>query len=265
MRSKDCLLAITGMSGNFKCEDSRHGKVVAPESVVLTEMEVLNMNKKQKQSTVLQQHEDTHHIIIPSQACENNKPLPGRKSHTCDPIPNEYFNSTENLCCEAQQPNNQQVQEELKKANIETKAMDLAEQERMLKMWNQMRDEQRKAESGGARNPPGSHSGNYSSVDPPGNQYPSSGIYQNLPLISDPNPPDRAYALPPQDIISPFRINSQVQFSDPPRYGVIRWMGKLPQISGLIAGVELVSSFTGNHCTQYFFMCVHVHACRRKT
>ena len=36
-------------------------------------------------------------------------------------------------------------------------------------------------------------------------------------------------------------MNSRVQLSDPPRYGVIRWMGDLPQVNGLIAGVELVS------------------------
>ena len=39
-----------------------------------------------------------------------------------------------------------------------------------------------------------------------------------------------------------FQMNSRVQFSDPPRYGVIRWIGNLPQVAGLIAGVELVST-----------------------
>ncbi len=36
-------------------------------------------------------------------------------------------------------------------------------------------------------------------------------------------------------------IGSTVQLSDPPRYGVIRWIGELPAVQGLIAGVELVS------------------------
>ena len=40
----------------------------------------------------------------------------------------------------------------------------------------------------------------------------------------------------------PFTIGSMVQLpSDPSCYGVIRWMGTLPDIHGQIAGVELVS------------------------
>ena len=37
-------------------------------------------------------------------------------------------------------------------------------------------------------------------------------------------------------------IGSTVQISDPPRYGVIKWIGELPNIQGHVAGVELVSS-----------------------
>ena len=36
-------------------------------------------------------------------------------------------------------------------------------------------------------------------------------------------------------------VGSAVQISDPPRYGVIRWIGELPNIHGYVAGVELVS------------------------
>lgn len=39
-----------------------------------------------------------------------------------------------------------------------------------------------------------------------------------------------------------FGINSMVQVSDPPRFGVIRWIGEMPGIQVTIAGVELVSS-----------------------
>lgn len=39
-----------------------------------------------------------------------------------------------------------------------------------------------------------------------------------------------------------FGLGSTVQISDTPQYGVIRWIGKLPYVQGLIAGVELVSS-----------------------
>ena len=37
-----------------------------------------------------------------------------------------------------------------------------------------------------------------------------------------------------------FSIGSTVQISEPPRYGVIRWIGELREIQGLVAGVELV-------------------------
>lgn len=36
-------------------------------------------------------------------------------------------------------------------------------------------------------------------------------------------------------------IGSTVQISDPPQYGVIKWIGELPNIQGYVAGVELVS------------------------
>ena len=36
-------------------------------------------------------------------------------------------------------------------------------------------------------------------------------------------------------------VGSAVQIGDPPRYGVIRWIGELPNIQGYVAGVELVS------------------------
>ena len=36
-------------------------------------------------------------------------------------------------------------------------------------------------------------------------------------------------------------ISSLVQISDPLRYGVLRWIGELPDVKGTIAGVEMVS------------------------
>ena len=76
------------------------------------------------------------------------------------------------------------------------------------------------------------------------NQAHSPGnVYNNLPL-DNPQPTDdvKAYAPPPQGHVSVnFTTNSAVQVSDPPRYGVIRWIGTLSGINGPIAGVELVS------------------------
>jgi hypothetical protein len=38
-----------------------------------------------------------------------------------------------------------------------------------------------------------------------------------------------------------FSVGSTVQLSNPPRYGVVQWIGHLPEIQGSIAGLELVS------------------------
>ena len=51
------------------------------------------------------------------------------------------------------------------------------------------------------------------------------------------------YASPPQQGVqhSELDVGSAVQVSDLPRYGVIRWIGEVPNIQGYVAGVELVS------------------------
>ena len=52
-----------------------------------------------------------------------------------------------------------------------------------------------------------------------------------------------AYGPPPQPRVqlAELDVGSCVQISDPPQYGVIRWIGELPNIQGYVAGVELVS------------------------
>ena len=52
-----------------------------------------------------------------------------------------------------------------------------------------------------------------------------------------------AFTPPPQQGVQrgELDVGSAVQVSDPPRYGVIRWIGELPNIQGYVAGVELVS------------------------
>ena len=67
-------------------------------------------------------------------------------------------------------------------------------------------------------------------------------LYANLPLDNQQPTDEWAIAPPPQGHASlNLNVNSAVHFSDPPRYGVIRWMGTLSGITGQIAGVELVS------------------------
>ena len=51
-----------------------------------------------------------------------------------------------------------------------------------------------------------------------------------------------AMAYASEEILHQFTMCSTVEtLSDPPRYGVIRWIGSIPNIQGRIAGVELVS------------------------
>ncbi len=60
--------------------------------------------------------------------------------------------------------------------------------------------------------------------------------------------PFSAFTYPPgADVPVPhvhLTTGSMVQLSDPPWYGVIRWVGELPAVHGLVAGVEMVRS----HC-----------------
>ena len=54
--------------------------------------------------------------------------------------------------------------------------------------------------------------------------------------------PVAAVAYASEEIIHQFKMGSTVELlSDPPRYGVIRWIFSIPNIQGRIAGVELVS------------------------
>ncbi len=39
-----------------------------------------------------------------------------------------------------------------------------------------------------------------------------------------------------------FEVGSTVQVGQPPRYGVVRWLGSFPRDKELLAGIELVSS-----------------------
>lgn len=41
-------------------------------------------------------------------------------------------------------------------------------------------------------------------------------------------------------LVIPLEIYSMVEVHDPPIYGVIRWIGNLPEVGETIAGLELV-------------------------
>ena len=217
MRVKDFLITLPGMSSNFKCDNPKHGKIVLPEGMVLTELEVL---KQKQQKVASKQHEDIQQSVPPNSQVQS-----------------QIEDSEEAI---------------LRKAEIEITAIDRAEQEQVLKEWNLKRDEQRNTKSG-------SNFG--ASVDPPDKPAHS---HQNLPHIYSVQPSDRAIVPQSQNASQhKFSLNSRVQFSDPPRYGVIRWLGNFPQVIGDIAGVDLVSIGIQSHCYMHY-QC-YVCTCRRKT
>ncbi len=112
----------------------------------------------------------------------------------------------------------------LRKADVK---MNEQGQEEALKEFNRHRDEKRKMEAARVVNPSGS--------------YPSP-IYDNMPWASNKQPAVMVIAPESRDFTKhQFVMGSRVEFSDPPRYGEIRWMGNFPQVNGLIAGLELVS------------------------
>ena len=149
------------------------------------------------------------------------------------------------------QPGNIQSGEDamLRKATVKTWEMNEQGQEERLKEFNRQRDEKRKIEAARVVNPYGS------CVNPPDNchreNYPPL-IYDNMPGGGNKQPTVMAIASESQDSHQ-FVMGSRVEFSDPPRYGEIRWMGNFPQVDGLIVGVELVS------CHYIYFVCVLSH------
>ena len=222
VQKEDFPIVVTGFRTTFKCDNPRHGKVVLPESLIQLEKEVVEERIKKRHEAASKEQEDSHRPFI-----------------------------------------KQDKKKMLRDARIESQALDTEEQE-ILKLLHeyeqldeQLKDkklgstkndspEQRKVETAGSRYPLSSSTscpGNESCVDPPGKyQRSSSNTYQNLPGANNLQPSDRAYAPPHSNMDHQFAMNSRVQFSHPPRYGVIRWIGNLPQITGLIAGVELVST-----------------------
>ncbi len=306
------------MSSNFRCENSKHGKVVVPEALVRTEMEEAKekqriVEEKQRREEELSRlHEGTHHIdpnekdmlrgadiesvaLNPAEqekmiqeynrSGENkqqqgsiDRPNVPATSHlhrglsqdtrpsgnnseamSTNQRPKDHFYDTVQpqlsslghhsasagniLSHQNSQPGNIQSGEDamLRKANVKTWEMNEQGQEERLKEFNRQRDEKRKIEAARVVKPYGS------SVDPPDNchreNYPPP-IYDNMPGGGNKQPTVMAIASESQDSHQ-FVMGSRVEFSDPPRYGEIRWMGNFPQVNGLIVGVELVSC----HCT----------------
>ena len=55
--------------------------------------------------------------------------------------------------------------------------------------------------------------------------------------------PQLTQPIPPRPVSHNLEVGSAVELVDPPGYGIIRWIGKLPDLDIDIAGVELVSLF----------------------
>ena len=73
-------------------------------------------------------------------------------------------------------------------------------------------------------------------------------------LSDQPSPPQPAVSastVPPRSNVMPLRIGSRIQLptntpDEPFKYGLIRWIGEVPQIQGPITGIELVSGVQCN-------------------
>ena len=55
--------------------------------------------------------------------------------------------------------------------------------------------------------------------------------------------PQLTQPIPPCPMSHNLEVGSAVELVDPPGYGIIRWIGKFPDVDIDIAGVELVSLF----------------------
>ena len=53
--------------------------------------------------------------------------------------------------------------------------------------------------------------------------------------------PQPTQPLPPRPVSHDLEVGSAVELVDPPGFGIIRWIGKFPDLNHIIAGVELVS------------------------
>ncbi len=119
----------------------------------------------------------------------------------------------------------------LRDANIESVALNPAEQERMIQEYK------KESREIGHHRLSTTHRPTDKTPDRHASEHHPPPIYGNMPGAS-------VMALPLPSLDSTkhqFVMGSRVTFSDPPRYGEIRWMGNFPQVNGLVAGVELVS------------------------
>lgn len=220
MKKEDFADALSRMSSNFKTQHSHHGKVFLPEAFVVSEE--VDRQAKGKRDVDEQKHQDEQEF--------------------------------------------DQVQKAV------TEQIDVDEQIRRLEEIEQERRKLNKPQQKTQQNAPASVNDLVpTSTSCPGTQPPLRGPglpHSSLPAPPQPNPqpissqqldpphPDHfsadpvgaqgtvAYAPPPQQgkvQLAELDVGSAVQVSDPPRYGVIRWIGELPNIQGTVAGVELVS------------------------
>ena len=81
--------------------------------------------------------------------------------------------------------------------------------------------------------------------------------YHRSPLVNRRHVYDRqgseerqaAHPIPPFPVSHHLEVGSAVELVDPPGYGIIRWIGKFPNVIQDIAGVELVSCSFHSYCS----------------
>ena len=71
-----------------------------------------------------------------------------------------------------------------------------------------------------------------------------SHTYEPIPgLVDQPDPHSQQYQQAPDSNPYNLEAGSMILHGDPPSSGVVKWIGHLPEVIGLLAGIEMVSSY----------------------
>ena len=219
VQSKDFEGLIPGMVQLFKCMDSNHGKLVMPESMVIFEAVHAAQRDEQK----------------------------GKVS-------NRGTSVDEHACRSA----HKDAQEEISylKDALNTTRIDREQQARLLDeimaQWSKKQDDN---QSHVSLNNPQSHYSNQPPYPPPGpnaTQQELLGDHERKPKSEQGSSDKKVVTEQLQQVGTQTQTahtlveGSRVQIpcnspGEPFKYGVIRWIGDVPAILGLVAGIELVS------------------------
>ena len=273
MKKEDFTDAVPNMSHYFRVQNTRHGKVFLPEAFVASE-EVDAQQRAQEQRSSMHK-EDRSDKRREGEALAKEFGISAREIAQQRQALNYAEHIKEKKDLERLKCQEKQEMEQVQKAVSEHINVD--EQRRRLEEIKQERlnmphqDTHQNAYPsrrgpGLSHQPAHLHSAsshqsalpqpNPQQLDPPHFDHFSSGPQGTQGTVAYASPPQQGVQLGELD------IDSTVQISDPPRYGVIRWIGELPNYKGSVAGVELVSYFNNSFTASYsetdtIGVCIH--------